>query len=221
MKEYFYKGPIKAVIFDLDGLIIDSEPLHRRSFNEILKPFHVHISLEDWRNIVGHTLEEAAKRFISQYNLPVSADELSKQKITEYKSSLEELELRPGIIELLDLLDSKIAVTTQSRLKTLTRILKKFNLNKRFDVIVSSKELGIPKPAPDSYLHTAKQLGIDVEHCLVLEDSITGVTAAKAAGMKCFAIPCAETAHQDFSIADERLDSLSEVYPLISKIPNA
>jgi len=205
---------MKAVIFDMDGLMIDSESLHLKAWNVLLKKYRVQITEEDWSKHVGSTAEESAHKFKKEFGLSESEKKLLEIKTEHFKHLLKTIQPNKGLIELLDRLVSDkipIAIASQSGRELVKYVLKCLNLTV-FQYISDRGQHIRAKPAPDLYLDTAKHLGVEPQDCLVLEDSGIGVHAAKAANMTCYAIPSPEAKNDDFSMADRVLVSLEEVY---------
>jgi len=204
---------MKALLFDMDGLMIDSEPMHLESYNIILRPLGYEISRDEWKEYAGGTLEGHALNIVKRFRLDITPEHFFEQKKKIYLELCKNVKMQPGLIELLTKLDRYLkAVVSQGSEEKIHMMLSRLDVVHYFDELISAKEVGRPKPAPDGYLYAAEKLGVQPSECLVLEDSEPGVKSAKAAGMTCFAIPCYETKHQDFTLADLKLNSLDEVY---------
>jgi HAD superfamily hydrolase (TIGR01509 family) len=214
----------QAVILDLDGLIVDTEPLHQRAFTEFLARQGVHheFTIEEYgKYFVGIPVTENARWLIEQFNLRVGADEVMAQREAIYEAMIADpanLTVMPGVFDLIDRLSAcglPLAVASGSPRNQVDTVLQGLNLTARFGAIVAGTDVPRTKPAPDVYLCAAKQIGIAPADCLALEDSATGVTAAKAAGMRAIAVPNQYTAHQDLSHADARVSNLAQVLELL------
>ncbi len=213
---------IKAVLFDMDGLMIDSEPLHLQAFNKVFEKFGKHLSGEEnSKRYVGIADVGVVEDMVNRFNLPISAHELLVEKQNAYKDILKNgLVTQPGLIDLLTKLHSsgyKIAIGSGSYRVQIEIVIEGLNISSFIDQYMAIDDVKAGKPAPDIYLLAAKKLAVDPAECLVLEDAPSGVSAAKAAGMICFAIPSKETKGLDFSFADKVLGSLSEVFDLLSR----
>lgn len=212
---------IKAVLFDMDGLMVDSEPLHYQAFNTVLKKYGKHLTEEENKErYIGLSDADEAYDMVVRFNLPISAEELVGEKRDIFRQLLKnQLIAQPGLFELLTELKKngyKIAIASSSRLEIIETIINGLKVTSLIDDYVSAEEVENGKPAPDVYLLAAKKLGVNPKECLVLEDAPKGVQAGKAAGMKVFAIPSNETKSQDFTQAGKVLNSLSEVFELIN-----
>ena len=205
-----------AFIFDMDGVIIDSEPIHFEIDIKTMKHFGVKISNEELEKYVGMTNPEMWELIKSEYSIIESIDEIISYQLENKIKVLQGLDIEPieGIKELLIKLkdeDIPIAVASSSPRKFIEEVLIKFNLIDYFQYIVSGEEVVKGKPSPDIYIEAAKQLGVDTKHCVVIEDSRNGVTAAKKAGMKCIGYKNINSGNQDLSQADMIIESIKEI----------
>jgi HAD superfamily hydrolase (TIGR01509 family) len=182
----------EAVIFDMDGLMLDSERAIIGCLAEAARELGHDLPEVLWLSMVGHS--EAVCRHL----LDEAIGEAQRERVLQRSHVLYEAVVaagvphRPGIIEMLDFLDSRRiprAVATSTRRPLALRKLDAAGLLLRFDAICTSSDVEHPKPAPDVYLLAARSLGVDPRRCLVLEDSPTGVRAAFAAGMHPIQIP--------------------------------
>lgn len=211
---------IKAVLFDMDGLMIDTEPLHLQAFNEVLKHYGKYLTEEEnSERYLGLSDKDEAEDMILRFDLPISAEKLCNMKSKSYKQFLKnKLVAKPGLVKLLTELSQneyQIAIASSSALEEIETVIGRLNINSLINAYCSAQEVDHGKPAPDVYLLVAKKLRVQSKECLVLEDAPRGVQAGKAAGMTVFAIPSQYTKGQDFSQADKVLNSLSEVFNLL------
>jgi len=184
------KPQIRAVIFDLDGLLIDSEPIWDQAYYNMLEKK----GLKD--QIVKDTSGMGLKEFIEiwkKYGLVGDTDELLKEyRKTFYEILMEkDIPVMDGVNELLIKLEGhyQLAVATGGHTKEkCSQILKNLRIDGYFDVVVSSDDVKEGKPAPDVYIYTAEKLGVEPVKCLVLEDSVNGVISAQRAGMTVYAV---------------------------------
>lgn len=210
----------KAIIFDHDGVMVDTEPLQSRAWIEILKTYSAKPRLHENGLVhqVGITINENWDILKSTYNLTEDTDLLEEQRGQLYLDQLKRSKPMPGLETLLRILreekqngNLKTAIGSSSNREYIEIALRTFGFADDFDLIVSGKDVQHGKPAPDIYQKAAHDLGINPKNCLVLEDTPAGVTAAKSAGMKVIAIPNAYTAGNDFSNADKVVISLEQV----------
>lgn len=210
---------VGAVIFDMDGLMIDSEPFHCRAFDKVFKQFGKELTEEENNKyFVGISDKDAAENMVRQYNLPLSPEELVKQKQTAYLEYLNQITPQPGLIDLLKILQKhnyKKAIASSSMLTEIDAVVTALNVKPFFEAFCSAQEVKHGKPAPDVFLLAAERLEIPPKQCLVLEDATSGIKAAKAAGMFSIAVPSRETADSDFSNATAILPNLDELAKIL------
>lgn len=207
---------MKAVIFDMDGVIIDSEPIHFEVDIQTMRDFGCSISKEELNKYVGTTNEYMYTDIKNNYKIDKSVEEIINYRSEMAKRKVIESDLMPieGIKELLnDLKDKNIptAIASSSPRDFIEVVVSKFELDNYFSCILSGEEVENGKPAPDIYVETAKKLGIPSEECIVIEDSKNGVLAAKKAGMKCIGFKNVNSGEQDLSKADCIVNSIVDI----------
>lgn len=207
---------MKAFIFDMDGVIIDSEPIHFQVDIETMKHLGCNMSKKELEKYVGTTNEYMLTDIKKNYNIKESIEEITEYKMKLTKRKIIESDLEPieGIKELLvNLKENSIpaAIASSSPIDFINIVVEKFKIRDYFQYIVSGEEVENGKPAPDIYIETAKKLGFDPKDCTVIEDSKNGVQAAKSAGMKCIGFANVNSGNQDLSKADIIVDSIKEI----------
>lgn len=181
---------IKAVLFDFDGVVVQSEQLHMRTFLELLEPYGVKVSEQRWYNeFAGTGSRHIFEVLVKEYDIPKSVDELVQARKTNYEKAVKKgmLKLTPGVIEFLEKLKQKkikTAIVSGSHRTNIEAALKIFGLNKFFDIVVSGDELEKRKPDPEPFLYAARKLKITPTECIAIEDSVSGAKSVKAAGIK-------------------------------------
>jgi beta-phosphoglucomutase family hydrolase len=211
---------IVAVIFDMDGLMIDSEKIHLKAYNEALKEFGIRISKQGNLKYVGISDTDICKDLVKVHNLEISYHDLKRKKDKAYQSFLNDVEPQQGLINLVEKLHKenyKLAVASSSNIKEIKIIISKLGIEQYFNNLTSADFVRKGKPEPDIFLYAASKLGVKPQKCLVLEDAPSGVLAAKRANMYCYAIPSEETKNENFDAADKVLRSLTEVYEALCK----
>src|SRR5215510_7368398 len=204
-----------GVIFDLDGVLIDSEGLYYRAYSEVLKPYGVTVSRAEYEE---HWIAQGTgpEYIVAKYNLPVSPDELRQLRPPVYLRFLEtEVTLMPHVEEALTRLAPHFSLTvaTNSNRDHLDFVLRRFGIERFFPVTVARQDYRGAKPLPDAFLAAAEKLGLPPAHCVVVEDTYQGVMAAANAGMAGIAVPNEYTLHNDFSRASLVLANLGELTP--------
>ena len=206
---------VKGLILDMDGVIVDSEPLHLLAFQELFSKHDIDYTAEHNREFLGRKDIIIAEILIERFKLPYTPKTFVENKEQILKRLIvHQSTARPGLFKILDLAKSiglPIAVASSATMPTIQLVVDTLNIRSYFDSLTSGDEVEHGKPAPDVFLLAAKRLGLQPTQCLVVEDTLNGIKAAKAAGMHCIAIPCEATMHQDHSLADLRLTSLEEV----------
>lgn len=187
----------KAVIFDMDGLMIDSEPLWWRVERGFVEQYGHVWTDELAASCVGTGLPKVIETVRQQFDLDIDIDHGVACLVDEFIAQRTALTLKRGCLEILDALAAAewpLAVASSSPRRLIDAVLEQFQLRPRFEVIVSGESVAQPKPAPDIFLRTAELLRCSAEDCVVLEDSLAGVRAALAAGMPVIAVPEADPA---------------------------
>lgn len=199
----------------MDGVLIDSEPMHLRSYQEILSGHGIAYSEEDNREFLGRKDIVILDILKQRHNLERSADDLLAEKEAILARLLRNDSVpRPGLISVLEEAHSHavpMAVASSATLPTIELVVDTLGIRSYFQALTSGDEVTHGKPAPDVYLLAARRLGVDPLLCVAIEDTAAGIAAAKAAGMYCVAIPCEATRHQDHGEADLHLESLEEL----------
>ncbi|MBY0356956.1 MAG: HAD family phosphatase [Candidatus Obscuribacterales bacterium] len=206
---------IKALIFDMDGVIVDSEPLHLKAYQEFFSAYGIGYKQEENQQFLGCKDIAIADILIKRYNLPLGPKELVQNKEQILCRLLRtDAQPRPGLKRILQEatnLKVPMAVASSATMPAIELVMEVLQVRNYFHHLSSGDEVPNGKPAPDVFLLAAKRLGVQPADCLVIEDTLNGIKAAKAAGMHCLSIPCAETKHQDHSLADMHLSSLEEL----------
>lgn len=209
------KTGVGALIFDMDGVLIDSEPLHLLAYQMLLSEFGFSYSEEDNREYLGRKDIDCAKDLVVNMSLPITHDQLVERKeAILHQLFRDRLTLRPGVLGTLAAAENikvPVALASSATLPTIKLVVEVTGIARHFRYLCSGDEVPHGKPAPDVFLLAAERLGVHPSECLVIEDTFNGVCAAKAAGMKCIAIPCLATSHQDLSHADLVSESLEHI----------
>lgn len=204
------------VIFDMDGLLVNSEPCWKQAEKEVFTLYGLHLTDELLTQVMGFRLNEVVKHWYNYKPWPnPDFAAVEKQIFTRVKQLIiANATAMPGVYETLELLakhNYKLALASSSAMELIEVVLTKLQISHYFSFVCSAQAVEFGKPHPAIFLHVAQQLQVDAEKCLVFEDSINGVIAAKAARMKCIAVPeyhaCSDVR---YAIADKKLTSLLE-----------
>lgn len=208
---------IEAVIFDMDGVLIDSEPFWQESEIEAFGRVGLRLTRAMCMQTMGLRVDEVVDYWHRRHGWEgCAASELEEAIIGGVEQRiLERGEAMEGVEHALELFRGhgvKVALASSSAYRLIRAVTERFRLADKFDCVYSAEEEEYGKPHPGVYLTTARRLGVKPSACLAVEDSFNGVLAAKAARMKCIAIP-EEGARRDprFAIADVLLGSLTEI----------
>lgn len=215
-----FRGLIQAVIYDMDGLIIDSEPLWREAEKLTFKTVGLTFTDDMCRETMGMRLTEVVQYWYDKLGWNGKSLEQVEEELlaTVTQLIIEKGEALEGVESSLNYFKSKgykIALASSSHKKLIKTVLKKLNLTHFFEVINSAELLAYGKPHPMLFMNTAEELGVNPVNCLVIEDSFHGLIAAKAALMKTIVVPDKENwDNPNYNIADFNLKSLNQIKEL-------
>jgi len=208
-------GRIDAVIFDFDGLVLDTETVVYESWRRVYRAHGHDLPIEAWIAHLGMpstTFDHHAD--IEQLaDVQLDRDEVRQQRDAYVYATLDAYDALPGVIDWIKACEDmglKRAVCSGSSHRWVERHLNRLGLLDRFQTIVCGEDTTEHKPEPAPFLETARQLDVEPTRCLVLEDSLNGIRAAKAAGMWAAAVPTEMTARLNFTEADRVIASLAE-----------
>jgi beta-phosphoglucomutase len=200
---------VKALLFDLDGTLIDSEQFHLDCWNQILIEAGIRLDMDDWiANYSGVPMPANAKRLIEKYGLPVAHDELVREResVTLNRLQTVDINLMPFANETLEFFKEKgltLALVTGSASPDVDAIFKRNGMNKYFDLIITRSDVAESKPHPESYELCCRKLGLSPNECIAFEDTVNGVKSAKAASLVCYAIQARACEHLKLDAADK------------------
>ena len=203
---------LQSVILDMDGVISDSEPLHVAAERKTLLSFGVEVSLEDLQVFLGKGIEYMLETFIRSYSLDISYKALyelhQKNLIDAFRQGVKPID---GILELIHHMaknNVSLAVASSSSSRIIQLVLEQFKITSFFHAVVSGDEVENGKPAPDIFIEALRRMECPADSGVVIEDSPSGVAAAKRAGIKCVGFKSPNSGNQDLSEADWITDDL-------------
>ncbi|MCL1126248.1 hexitol phosphatase HxpB [Shewanella surugensis] len=218
---------IDAVIFDMDGVLIDSEPLWQQAEFDTMTALGLPINYEDTLQTTGLRIDQVVEYWYKRYPWPdyqgKDNNQAVSQRIVNQVITAIDHDTKPmqGVIEALKYCKTqgiKIGLATSSASSMIEAVLSKFNITPYFEATQSAEHLAHGKPHPEVYLNCAQALGISPHHCLAIEDSFNGLIAARAANMQTIAIPAPEQQHlPQWIIAHQQLANLSELVGYLEK----
>ncbi len=201
------------VVFDMDGVLVDSEPLHEEATKAYLSELGISLDVTDLtKSMYGRRVTDLTTELARMISRPAAEVNAGRQRL--FWDSLDGLQLMPGAGEAVDDLSSvgvRLAVATSATRPYLEYVLRRFSLTARFDALVCGDEVRESKPDPAIYLLAAHRLGANPALCAAIEDSPNGVASARAAGMHVVAVPNETTAGLDLPGAHKIVHGLSEV----------
>ncbi len=209
------RAAIDAVIFDMDGVLADSEPLHQHAIRLLLAEYGVDWTPDGRDPTVGLTSLESFAIICERHALrhdPRHLDALYTARVLPLlRERVTPLPGVPDVPRALAARGLRLGLASSSGPAVIETTLTALGVRALFETVVSGVEVARGKPAPDVFLETARRLGVAPGACVVVEDSERGVSAARAAGMRCVAIPCNETRHHDFRDATLVLPALPDL----------
>ena len=209
---------IKAVIFDMDGTIIDSEPYHFILEEKLFSGLGIRMDKEEHDSFIGTTSYYMWEKIKNKYNLKEGVEDLVQKDRDEYYNSIFNnpdyiIEMEGAVSLIRELYDKnlKLCLASSSPMEVINLVLKTLKVDKLFSQVVTGDDVEKSKPYPDIFLKSAELLQVIPEECLVFEDSKNGVLAAKRAGMKCIGVYNKHSGNQDISSADMVIKSLKNL----------
>lgn len=215
---------IKAVIFDMDGVLIESEHLWRKAMIAGFKEYGVELNEDDCRKTMGLRIGEVIDSWISHFQRKdLSSDRIEKRIAELLLALIEEngvfIQGIPALLAFCRSCGLKIGLATSSSVQLMTAVLKKLDLSREMDATLSAEHMPYGKPHPEVFLACARELNVPPQACIVIEDSLNGVIAAKAARMKVVAVPDDEHIKvPGFAVADHQCRNMHEVLALFKEL---
>jgi HAD superfamily hydrolase (TIGR01509 family) len=207
------KQPI-AVIFDMDGVLIDSVLFHWQAMNQVLGKYNIHIDDDQLHNFIGQSVVLQLQQISEKFHTPLDITQIVEE-LKPIKDELQKgIQPKEGVEQLLQLLHDNsvpIAIGTSSTTEDTKRKLTDAGILHNFETLVTHDDVVNHKPNPAVYLAAAENLNIPPSQCVVIEDAPSGIQAAKRAGMKCIAVLAPYTTADDLREADLIVHSLLEV----------
>ena len=208
---------LKAVLFDMDGVIIDSEPLHKKAYYGMFKEVAITVTDELYESFTGQATLEICKQLVQEFKLSQGPKELVVIKRRIFKDLFlndPDLDLIEGVRELIVNYYTNgltLVLASSASMPTINNVFSRFNLDQYFKAKLSGADLKASKPHPEIFLKAAEASGFTKETCMVIEDSTNGVKAAHAAGIYCVGFKSPHSKNQDYSLANKVISSFEEI----------
>jgi HAD superfamily hydrolase (TIGR01509 family) len=199
---------IKTVIFDMDGVIVNTEPIHNQAYKEQFKQLGIEVSPEMYATFMGKSTQNVFQKLKEDFQLNQTITELIDVKRALFTKAFyldNELTLLDGVEDLIKNLVTngmQLILASSSSKETINSVFTRFNLHSYFDFIVSGEDFVKSKPDPSIFIHAAKLSGGSKDECIVIEDSTNGILASKLAGIYCIGYDSPNSKLQDYSNAN-------------------
>lgn len=215
---------IQTVIFDMDGVIVDTEPVHSYAYFQHFAELNIDVSRDMFTSFMGNSTRNTFQKLKELFPIDGEVEELIQRKRTLFNDafdSKEDLYLIDGVEKLIQDLHSngmQLILASSAAKVTIDRVFRRFNLHQYFTHIVSGEDFPDSKPHPAIFEYAASLSIAPKENCIVIEDSTNGIRAAKAAGIFCVGYNSENSKLQDLSLADVTVEHLNELnFEIISK----
>ncbi len=208
---------LKAVLFDMDGVIVDTEPLHRKAYFKTFNELGIDVSEDLYTSFTGASTKRVCETLIHEFHLSRTYEEIADIKRKYFKDYFyndEEFDLIPGVKELIEhYYENRITLilASSATMTTINMVFEKFELEKYFSGKISGADLKESKPHPEVFLLAAEMAKEPVENCMVIEDSTNGILAAHRAKIFCAAYRSPNSKNQDYTLADTVISDYEEL----------
>jgi beta-phosphoglucomutase family hydrolase len=208
---------LKAVLFDMDGVIVDTEPLHRKAYHKMFDDVNIKVDSVLYESFTGQSTINICKRLVEHFKLNDSPEHLMGLKRKHYKhlfNNDDELALIDGVLDLIKDYHSNgiaLVVASSASMLGINQIFERFDLNQYFSAKFSGADLKKSKPHPEIFIKAAESTGFSKSKCMVIEDSTNGIKAAHAAGIFCTGFKSEHSSGQDYTLANIIIESFKEI----------
>lgn len=207
----------KAALFDMDGVIVDSEPLHNKAYYQMFNDVNIEVSDALYASFTGKSTLEICQQLINHFKLPLGPQTLVDIKRSHFKDLFDtdkSLHLLDGVLDLIKDYHSHgmaLVLASSASMTNINRIFERFDLDQYFVAKISGADLKQSKPHPEIFVKAAELSGHQPEDCFVIEDSTNGIAAAKAANLYCVGFDSLHSEDQDYSKADIVVSEFSAI----------
>ena len=207
---------LTAVLFDMDGVIVNTEPLHKKAYYQMFEKVGVEVESALFESFTGQTTHFVCKQLKEKFALNHTIEEMISLKREHFKTLFAtdpDFDLMPGVLDLIHFYHTngiKLVLASSASYFTINAVFDRFGLNPYFVAKISGTDLKASKPHPEIFEKAADLAFVNRENCMVIEDSTNGFLAAKAAGIFCLAYENKFSKNQDYSIADKVISDFKE-----------
>lgn len=216
---------LKAVLFDMDGVIVDTEPLHSKAYYLMFKAVNIEVTDELYTSFTGQSTISICRKLCTHFKLSETPETLVAFKRKFFKQIFEtdeDLHLIDGVLDLIKDYHNNgltLVLASSASMTTINNVFERFNLNQYFISKLSGADLKDSKPHPEIFIKAAEASGYQKSECFVIEDSTNGITASKAAGIYCVGFRSPHSKNQDYTKADLVISTFSEIkYSKVSQL---
>ncbi|MGB1042012.1 MAG: HAD family hydrolase [Tenacibaculum sp.] len=217
---------LQAVLFDMDGVIVDTEPLHKEAYFLMFKKVEISVTQELYNSYTGQSTIDICRDLVAKFKLSYTAEDLVAYKRAFFKelffSENNSLQLLDGVLDLIKNYYNNgitLVLASSASMFTITSVFDRFDLHQYFKGKISGADLKASKPHPEIFIKAAEIAGFSTDECMVIEDSTNGIKAAYDAGVYCVAYKSEHSKAQDYTLAQKVIDDYKEIhYSLIKEI---
>lgn len=208
---------LKAVIFDMDGVIVDSEPLHHKAYHKMFDDVNINVSNELYESFTGQTTLKICRRLCDEFKLDATPETLVALKRKHFKYLFDNdmsFKLIDGVFDLIKDYHKNgltLVLASSASMPNINRIFERFDLNSYFVAKLSGADLKASKPHPEIFINAAKASGFEKSECFVIEDSTNGIKAANAANIFCIGFDSFHSKNQNYTTANKVISDFKDI----------